>query len=132
MHLIECNHGHTCKICLLSEVWLKKYFSLSRDTELAVLPDGLLNTIKRHFPQVRLKRRNYKKNHLSLLTRLSVSFSFRLFLVACISLWSFQGNCGARRRRKNSETHLEVSSNITLKFFIVLVSLTLTRRVLFV
>lgn len=26
--------------------------SIHRDTELAVLPDGLLNTIKRHFPQV--------------------------------------------------------------------------------
>ena len=29
-----------------------RYLYQYRDTELAVLPDGLLNTIKRHFPQV--------------------------------------------------------------------------------
>ena len=40
-----------------SFVWLRACSKQStlfilRDTELAVLPDGLLNTIKRHFPQV--------------------------------------------------------------------------------
>lgn len=83
-----------------------------------MLPDGLLNTIKRHFPQVSLKRRNYKKiiyvcSHVYPSLFRSVHFYWLAF------------HCGVSKGIVTQEgvgtiekTHVEVSSSITLKRFI--------------